>query len=402
MFNKKLFLVPVLAIVLSGCAAPAVKMPVITPTKPGGFDAKTEAGSLWKTSDGGQSFQVKSQVDEKSRISNADILSITYHPAKPATIYVSTVDTAIFKTENGGENWAQIPFPPKRIYSFILDRIDPDNRMFASGVLGNWAKIFRTDDGGQTWREVYTEPGQATVVTALAQNPRNTNVIFAGTSVGTVVKSIDGGATWKNIGSKVNGVSADFSFDAKKPLVTYLLMYGQKVYYSPDGGAQWLDWEMEKPKEIQSLQAAATRASSKGKVKDAARIRKQAQELSVRNQTNRMPAGIVSIATDSNVSGVIYAGTSAGLFRSTDFGKYWTELNIIESAKKFPIRSIAVDPKNPKEIVFVAGKAFYKSVDGGGTWATVGLNVDRDASFVSYDPFDSKYLFIGLRKFAKQ
>ena len=74
-------------------------------------------------------------------------------------------------------------------------------------------------------------------------------------------------------------------------------------------------------------------------------------------------------------------------------------MNIIESAKKFSIRSIAVNPKNSKEIVFVAGRAFYKSIDEGATWSVTGLDVDRDAFFVSYDPFDPKYLFLGLRSF---
>ncbi len=376
MLNKKLILVPILAVMLSGCGTPTVKMPTIVPVKPNGFDAKTEAGSLWKTSDGGQTFQVKSQVDEKTRISNADILSITYHPKVPATIYVSSVDSGIFKTTDGGEKWVPVVFPPKRIYSFLLDRNDPDNRMFASGVLNGWAKIFRTDDGGKNWKEVYTEPGQGTVVTALAEHPHDTNVIFAGTSAGTVVKSTDGGATWRNIGNGVRGVAADFVFDSVKPMSMYLLMYDTETYYSADGGANWTDWSTERQQDSQS--------DKKGVVRGVA-----------------LSQGVMSISADPFHSGVIYAGTKSGLFRSSDYGKYWTEFNIIESAKTYPIRSISVNPKDPKEFVFVAGRALYKTFNDGATWATVGLNVDRDASFVSYDPFDSKYLFLGLRKFTK-
>lgn len=391
-------MMPVLVFALAGCSAPVAKIPTISPSG-SEFDAKVEPGSLWKTSDGGQTFQVKSQVDETTRISVADILSITYNSKRPAAISVSTVDHGIFKTVDGGERWEHILFPPKRIYSFILDRNDPDNRMFASGVVGEWAKIFRSDDGGEHWREVYTEPGPKTVVTALAQHPRDTNVIFAGTSVGTVVKSTDGGATWRNVGNKVDGTSADFAFDATKPLETYLLMYGEKIYVSSDGGVQWSDWESKKAEEVQSLKDKA-KTFAKTNPKESARLQAKAQDLIERNQKNRAPSGIVSIATDPAVSGVIYAGTTAGLFRSDDYGKYWTEINIIESAKTYPVRSIAVNPTNSKEIVFVAGKAFNKSTDGGETWATVGLNVDRGTSFVSYDPFDPKYMFIGLRNFA--
>lgn len=401
---KKLFvLVPLSALFLSGCSLlPSVEKKKETPAAtevPSGFSTKIERGSLWKTSDSGQTFEVKSQVNPTTRVEKADILSIAYHPKKPATIYVSTVDHGILKTENGGEEWEQIPFPPKRIYSFILDRNDPDNRMFASGVLGKWSKIFRTEDGGKEWSEVYTEPGQKTLVSALSQHPRDMNVIFAGTSAGTVVKSVDSGNTWKNIGNKLDGAVSDIAFDAEKPLVTYLLMLGKKLYYSPDGGKSWLDWEEEKGKEVEALQERASALSKDGRQDQAEGIRKQAQDLSKRNQENKMPQGIVSIVVDPTRSGTIYAGTNKGLYRSPDYGKYWYELNIIESAKKFPIRSIAVDPKNPKEIVFVAGKAFYRSVDGGETWSVTGLNVDRDPSFVSYDPFDSKYLFLGLRSF---
>lgn len=400
--RKFLVFVPMAAVFLSGCSLPTAQKPKEAPAGPeipGGFSAKIERGSLWKTGDSGQTFEVKSQVDATTRVEKADILSIAYHPKKPGTIYVSTVEHGILKTEDGGERWEQIPFPPKRIYSFILDRNDPDNRMLASGVLGDWSKIFRTEDGGRNWSEVYTEPGKKTLISALSQHSRDMNVIFAGTSAGTVVKSVDGGNTWKNIGNKLDGTVADIAFDAERPLTTYLLMLGKKLYYSPDGGKSWLDWEEEKKKEVRVLQDRAAELVRNDRRDQADILRKQSQELSKRNQENRMPGGIISIAVDPTRSGTIYAGTSRGLYRSPDYGKYWYELNIIESAKKFPIRSIAIDPKNSQEIVFVAGKAFYRSVNGGDTWAVTGLNVDRDASFVSYDPFDSKYLFLGLRSF---
>ena len=393
----------VLPVFLSGCSL--LQQNNTTPADSGGpFSQKVEKGSLWKTSDGGKTFQVKSKIDEKTNITAADILSIAYHPAKQAVIYVSSIANGIFKTEDGGESWQPINFPPKKIYSFILDKNDPDNRMFASGVVGEWGKIFRTDDGGKNWDEVYTEPGQKTVVTALSQHFRDMNVVFAGTSAGTVVKSTDGGDTWKNVGTSgdgaaITGAAIDITFDATKKLVTYLLIFEQKIYYSPDGGLKWLDWEEEKNKEVEAIRDEAAKAGLKGNYDEAKRLQQQAQDLSERNQKNKMPQGIVSIAADPLASGIIYAGTSAGLFKSTDYGKYWYEMNIIESAKKFPIRSIAINPENSKEVVFVAGKAFYKSMNDGETWSVTGLKVDRDASFVSYDPFNTKYLFVGLRKF---
>lgn len=391
---KKYLLVTVCAVMLSGCT---VKLP--TTGSENGSTPLANKGSLWKTSDAGQTFELKSTIDEVTSITKADILSIAYHPKTPGTIYVGSVANGIFKTEDAGDQWTPIAFPPKKIYSFVLDKNNPDTRMFASGVVGEWGKIFRTDDGGEEWDPVYTEPGQQVPVTALSQHPVDMNVLFAGTSAGTVVKSVDSGDTWRNVGSKIDGIVADITFDAKKQFVTYLLTYNQKIYYSPDGGITWLDWEVEKVKEVEMLQKRAMEAAARKDEVGAKVLQKRAQDLSTRNQKDKMPQSIVSMTSDPTQTGVLYAGTNTGFFRSPDFGKYWYELNIIESAKKFSIRSIAVNPKNSEEIVFVAGKAFYKSIDRGATWSVTGLDVDREASFVSYDPFEPQYLFLGLRNF---
>lgn len=388
-------------VIFSGCSLLPASNQGNNATKqtPEVFNSKSKIGSLWKTSDGGHTFDVKSQVDEKTIISSANILSIAYNPKKEQEIYVSSVESGIFKTEDSGAKWTPIAFPPKKIYSFILDKNDPNNRMFASGVVGDWGKIFRSEDAGQNWEEVYTEPGQKATVTALAQHIKDNNVIFAGTSGGTIVKSVDFGDTWKNVGNKFDSVASDFAFDSSKKMSVYLLIFDKKFYYSQDGGNKWIDWEVAKQEEVQAIQEQANEAAQNGNAAESTRLQKKASDLSKRNQDNKMPSSIISIASDPTVSGTIYAGTRTGLFRSTDFGKYWYEINIIESAKKFPIRSIAINLKNSNEIVFVAGKAFYKSINRGDTWEVTGLNVDRDASFVSYDPFDSKYLFVGLRKY---
>jgi len=381
--KKRIFGIIVGSMFLSGCSLPGVTAPPLAGQngtinkEKNVFATQAIPGSLWRTDDGGKNFLVKSQIDEKTSITKSDILSIAYHPQESQTLYVSSVDSGIFKTEDGGDRWTNIPFPPKRIYSFILDKNDPNNRMFASGIVNDWGKIFRTDDGGATWKDVYTEPGQKTPITALSQHFRDRNVIFAGTAAGTVVKSIDSGETWKNVGNKINGLVGEITFDSEKSNVVYLLTFSDKLYYSPDGGMKWINWEEEKGKESSTVK----------------------QKISNLNARGPMPSGIISIMSDPIKSGVIYAGTNKGIFRSTTFGKYWDELNIIESAKKFPIRSIAVNPKNSNEIVFVAGKAFYKSIDGGETWMTTGLNVDRGASFVAYNPSYPEYLFIGLRNF---
>jgi len=368
-------LFPILALALSGCSIGQQQSATTQnlPAVPGGLLSQNEKGSIWKSEDGGQTFKVKSTVDQTRSIDKAEILSITFHPTTPKTVILGTVADGVFKTDNGGETWNPIPFPPQRIYSFILDRRNPDNRMFVSGVVNTRGKIFRTDDAGANWTEVYTEPGSNTLIASLAQDPWNSDIIYAGTSAGVILKSLDAGATWKNMGGKSEyGIVTDIVFDAKAHNSVSFLSFQNKMYHSPDGGNTWIDWSTVK------------------------------RDTKPGDPPPVDPGQILSLVADPSRSGVLYVGTSSsGIFRSQNDGKDWTRLNIIESAGKFPIRSIAVDPKNSDHIVFVAGKSFYRSLDSGATWSVTALNSDRAASVVAYDPFDSQFLFIGLRNATK-
>lgn len=374
----------------------------------------TKSGSIWKSADGGSTFETKITLEtppveesaEKNKkqepvkpreITSADILAITFHPNDPSIIYAGTKNDGIFKTENGGETWKHIKFPPQKIYSFTLDRYNPDKYMFAAGVLYGAGKIFKTDDGGDNWKEAYSEPGTGTSVTSLSQHSLNTNVIFAGTSGGTVVKSTDGGKTWKNIGQKIDGPVTEIPFDATLKFSVYALSLKKKVYYSKNGGQVWIDWEEEKKKELQALEDKERKLRKEKRVVEADKLKKTIEALKKKNEEEKMPKSIVSLTSSPFVSGMVYAGTQEGqLYRSVDYGKYWNKLNIIESASAFPIRMIALSYANRKEVSFIAGTAFYKSLNNGDSWSVVQLNADRPVSVISYNPKDSNIVYLGL------
>lgn len=366
---------------LSGCS--------LTPPKIGGgnsaptdggrnpFQSGTVPGSIWRSADGGKTFEPKIAVDEKRKITSANILDISFlrrdasgdfNPARAPGVFIGTIDNGIFKSADQGETWEPREFPPKKVYRFIVDAVNPD-RMFATGVVGGYGKVYRTKDGGESWQDVYTEPGTGTVLTSLVQSRQNPETIFAGTSAGVVVRSIDGGETWKNIGTGIEGPITEIVFDAKRPERLYALAFEKKIYRSDDTGLTWID-----PLTLATATSTQT--------------------------TKAAPAGILTLVADPLTSGTLYVGTKAtGVHRSTTGGEGWDKLNIIESAEKFPIRAVAVNPKQASEIAFVAGRSFYKSTNGGDTWAVVPLSIDREVSVLVYDPFDPNTLFLGLRKY---
>lgn len=396
-------------LVLSGCSL----------TLPFGSKKQSpqvKQGSIWKSVDGGASFEPKitlelppiedsGESDKKKepvkppQITATDVLAITFHPNDSNIIYIGTVNDGILKTINGGETWKQIKFPPQKIDSFTLDRNDPDKRMFASGVLYGTGKIFRTDDGGANWKEAYSEPGAGTLVTSMSQHSRDTNVIFAGTSGGTVIKSTDGGETWKNIGEKIDGPVTELPFDATLKFSVYALSYNRNIRYSEDGGKKWIDWEEVKKKEVEDLARKERELRAEKRVAEADRLKKTIEALRKRNVEEKTPNNIISLMASQFISGTVYAGIQRGeLYKSIDYGKYWKKINIIESASAFPIRMVAISHANKNELSFIAGKAFYKSLNGGESWAVVQLNVDRLVSVISYDPKDSNIIYLGISK----
>lgn len=356
MLPKLLFVVGS-ALLLSGCS---LELPVNV----GG----SAGGSIWKSFDSGATFLPKVTVDDKRRISSADVLSFVFHPQDPQTIYIGTKESGIFKTTDGGEHWEQLVFPPIKTYGLVIDQQN-GNRLYASGGYQDVAKLYRSDDAGKNWKEVYTEPGKGTVITTLGSSPDYPNTLYAGTSAGVVIKSTNGGETWKNILAATGPVTKVLLHKGAPDLVT-LLVFNKNVMFSANGGETWND----------PLPPVSSVPNANG-------------------ITNVQPSNINTIVSDASRSNVIYAGAANGLFRSEDNGQTWRAVDIIESSKKFPVRAVAINPQNGSEIIYAAGNAFYRSVDGGVKWATTQLEIDRAVGSIDYEPQHPEIIYFTLRKF---
>jgi len=361
---KKLVMAAVGTLMLSGCSL----------TLPGSIPGTSLGqGSIWKSTDSGTTYEPKADIDAQKKISAADVVSFVFHPDDDQTIYIGTLGSGLFKTTDGAEHWVPITFPPIKNYGLAIDQKN-GSRLFASGVLGTIAKIYRTEDGGDNWKEIYTEPGKGTVITSLVSHPDDPDILYAGTSAGVIIKSVDGGGTWKNL-ALVKGPVTKIALQRGEKERVALLILNQGVITSTNGGTTWNDL---------TKIAGASSASNQNSVVDA---------------PETTPQGIISLAGDPTDANVFYIGSTTGLFKSTDSGKTWTTLPIIESSKNLPIRAIAINPNNSLEISYAAGQAFYKSLDGGTHWATTQLEIDRGVSTLQYSKSQPGVLYFTLRKY---
>jgi len=87
---------------------------------------------------------------------------------------------------------------------------------------------------------------------------------------------------------------------------------------------------------------------------------------------------VAAVAIDPATPTIVYAGTAAGVFKSSDGGGAWTGMNS-GLAITLDVRAVAVDPQTPTTVYvgthpapgFDASKnlgGVYRSLDGGATW----------------------------------
>ena len=342
---KQIFLAIFALIFLSGCSL--------------GTTA-TGAGGVFKSTDGGRTFEQKAAMSDESTISGVSVLSMVVDPADNRTMYIGTMEHGIFVTHDGGERWESIAFPPQKVYSFA---IDPTNTevLYATGVWQEQGKVYKSEDGGTSWKEIYVEPGNGTVPTALALHPHDAQTLYVATSAGIVVRSVDGGASWQHV-YEADGAVTTLVFDAVDPSIFYLAIFQKGIVRFRADSAQ-----------------AENLTKNISSIKDGT-------------------SAVYSIAADPQQSGVLYVGTDHGIFKSTSFGDQWEQVPIIGSSRDFPIRALAVNPLNPEEITYNAGRAVYTSVRGNATqWSIAESSAGNLVDEILYDSLDATVIYLGLR-----
>lgn len=315
-------------------------------------------GTVLKSIDGGSSWQSKIKIDDKKTIAGVDVISMAIDPVDSNVIYIGTQSSGLFVSKDGAETWSHLSFPEKA-YNIIFDPGN-HNLMYASGVLNGRAKIYKRLKE-EEWKEIYTEPADGSVISSLVINKINSQVLFAGTSDGVIIKSVDGGLTWSNI-KKVDGPVTAIVFDSSNDWHLFFLVFQAGVFETKDGG-------------------------------------KLIEEITSKIDTKERTSSVFCMASDQSSGGVVYVGTGNGIFRKDSGFDLWKSINIIESSKAFPIRAIAINPSNSKEIIYSSSQAIYKSKDGGETWATFQLDSSKEISLLKYDQADPTKIYAGMRKY---
>src|SRR6266487_350460 len=261
-----------------------------------------------------------------------------------------------------------------------LDAVVRNGRltMFVGSASGG---VSKSVNGGTTFKPVFDRQDVQSIG-AVAIDPSNPEIVWVGTgeswvrnsvSVGDgVYKSIDGGENWTNVGLKDSEHIAKILVDPKDSNTVYACGTGhlwddndeRGVYKTSDGGKSW-------KKVLAGSNASTGCAMLAMSSQDAKTI--YASMWDFRRQAWTFCSG----------------GDGSGIFKSTDAGEHWTELNQT-TAKGLPDKpygriALAVAPSKPQVVyamVEAKKSALFRSDDAGQNWKQL------DASlFMIWRPF---------------
>jgi photosystem II stability/assembly factor-like uncharacterized protein len=294
--------------------------------------------------------------------------AVAGHADQLSTFYFGATGGGVWKTTDGGLTWQ--PLSDKEFRSGSIGAIevapsDPNVVYVGTGespIRGNVSPgdgMYRSTDAGKTWTPSgLRDAGQIGAIRVHPGNPDLVYVAVLGHAFGPnaergVFRSKDGGRTWDKILFRSDSAGAiDLAMDPVNPRILFAAFWqarrgpwymssggpGSGLFKSTDGGDTW--------KEI------------------------------TRNEG--LPKGVigkigvtVSGANHDRVWAIVEA-EDGGVFRSDDGGATWRRLNEERNLRQraWYYTHIHADPKDP-ETVYVLNTGFYRSVDGGRTFTAI-------------------------------
>ena len=310
---------------------------------------------------------------------------------RPNEAYFGAVGGGLWKTTDGGDNWAPITdgqLTSASVGAVAVSESNPDLvfiGMGESAIRGNIMPgdgVYRSRDAGKTWTHVGFRESHA--ISKIRIHPTNPDIIFVASfgkySVPSaergIFKSIDGGTTWKRVLFRDDSTGGiDIAIDRANPNVMYASLWqafrrefqmssggpGSGLFKSTDGGDTWTEITRNPgmPKGLV------------GKI------------------------GVAATAANSNRLYALVENDSGGLFKSDDAGATWTLMNSARSIRQraFYYSHLFADHKNA-DVVYAQNTSIFRSTDAGKTLTAIDGNSHGDWHDLWIDPDDPAHLVV--------
>ncbi|HEY2932105.1 MAG TPA: SBBP repeat-containing protein [Acidobacteriota bacterium] len=299
----------------------------------------------------------------------------------------------ISKTTDGGNRWTDINsgLSNTAVFALAADPINP-NVVYA-GTLGG---VFKTINGGMNWSYVLqSSSSQFAPTFSLAINPSNSNTLYAGSFPGVIYRSADGGSSWARTSlSGVPNIVTALAVDPANTSVVYAGIYGSGVYKSQDNGVNWLNTGVMTNRNVNALAVDPTTPATLYAATSGGGIFKSLNSANTWSAANTGLASrnVYAVAVNPKTPSTVYAGTF-GIYKSSDSAATW-------QASGLPLEfvyAITVNPVSPSTVYAGTTNGVFKSTDSGATWAAVNNGLTFvDVFALVLDPFNPNTQYVAV------
>jgi len=328
-------------------------------TGEGVFTVKGQDGRGWKI--------------EQQALKDWDVQKIAVSPSQPDRIFAGTRGDGVWVSEDFGKSWKKPCYGkpgPGKVRCVTIDPRDPNTLYAGTEPID----IFVSRDAAKSWERlesVWSIPYVATVdypvstvephVRDITIDPQNPKTIYAALQVGFMLKSTDGGRSWKLLNKGLDADVHTIVIDPRDPKSLFIatgghdyrkgVAPGRALYRSQDGGESWTPTAMDFP-----------------------------HEYSVPLVMNPKNPDVIFSALANGQPGQWrkrQSGAESLLIRSKDSGKSWHQLdgNISAISRDYP-EAIAFDPNDSNRVyAALRGGELYGSADGGESWSKLEVKV---------------------------
>ena len=333
----------------------ALAVPTTSEPRPKTFYVGSAGGGVWKTVNGGVTWQSAS-----SGLGSETVGDLAVAPSDSNLIWVGTGEKnslrsqywgdGVYKSTDAGRSWTKMGLADSRsIGRIVIHPTGPDTVYVAAlghlwGV-NNERGVYKTTDGGKTWTRILFV-NDTTGFVDLEMDPRDPNTLYA--------------AAWHRLrwgGSRMEGVGA-----------------GSGLYKTTDGGRTW------------------TRLTDPAKPNGLPTSRIGRIGVAISAQNSKLVFAMIQVdrgITDPS------QGPFGGVFRSSDAGATWTQVNDLQAIPHYFYNEIWVDPSDSQH-VYVNAAPLMESKDGGRSFAPESLSrVHSDHHALWFDPHDSGHRILG-------
>ncbi|MFP4082198.1 MAG: VPS10 domain-containing protein [Candidatus Aminicenantes bacterium] len=390
-----------------------------------------EGVGVLKSLDGGDTwFPINNGIPNSQ--GNRFIGFLEMHPDHSGILFAAAGNNAmgrggIFRTTDGGEHWKKVLADD--IFTVVTLSPSNPNVVYA----GSEHSFYRSSDMGETWQELRKEaegcwgpPGvRAGFPISAVVDPKDPLTVFVNNYNGGNFVSKDGGQTWEDCSDGYTGAHLhDIAVDKSNSAVVYTIGRSgpfvsrnggsswQGLAYSPAAYPEWYAVGVN-PQNSQEVIVSTEHEGVLLRSKDGGKSWEKVFDHPQACGDPQMRHGFRAITYAPSNPAIVYAGMckgrrtimgdfpsgpSFGMFKSTDGGATWQEINTGLKTSLINIQCIVVAPEIPDTVYIGTWRdGLFKTTDGGKTWfpKNNGLAVS-DVCSLSIDPRNPEILYAGL------